>query len=145
MDGSSQAALLPPSRARLHWLRELVDSDMPVESGPAPARADVVVIGGGYMGCSTALWLARAGVEVVLIERREIATGASGRNAGFIAPGLGLAAPDVVERSGREHAFDRLRFEWAGRDQALALIKELAVECELEALGGLTIATAQDE
>lgn len=47
-------------------------------------RADVIVIGGGIIGCSTALGLTRAGVDVLLIERAEIASAASGRNHGLI-------------------------------------------------------------
>ena len=40
---------------------------------PLPATADVVVIGGGVAGVSTAYYLARAGVSVVLCEKGRIA------------------------------------------------------------------------
>jgi len=47
--------------------------------------ADVVIIGGGIMGASTALFLAEAGVrEVVLLERASVGAGASGRAAGMM-------------------------------------------------------------
>ena len=50
-----------------------------------PLEPDVVVIGGGIMGCSTAFFLARAGVRVTLVEKAEqVGTEASGRNAGGI-------------------------------------------------------------
>src|SRR5262245_19683000 len=45
---------------------------------------DVVVIGGGIVGCATAYYLARRGVRVVLAERSEIAWEQSGRNWGFV-------------------------------------------------------------
>ncbi len=35
-----------------------------------PATADVVIIGGGIVGCATAFFAARAGLEVVVLERR---------------------------------------------------------------------------
>ncbi len=46
--------------------------------------ADVVVIGGGITGGACAYYLARAGVQVVLFEKGEIASGASGGSAGGV-------------------------------------------------------------
>jgi D-arginine dehydrogenase len=50
-----------------------------------PARARVVVVGGGFAGAATAFHLARAGVTDVVILERESTCGyhASGRNAGL--------------------------------------------------------------
>ena len=47
-------------------------------------ETDVLVVGGGVAGCSTAYYLAREGVEVVLIDRGDVNAGASGANAGSI-------------------------------------------------------------
>lgn len=52
--------------------------------GPPPDRADVVVIGGGVIGVCTALFIARAGQSVVLIEKGRIAGEQSSRNWGWI-------------------------------------------------------------
>ncbi len=46
--------------------------------------ADVVVIGGGITGGACAYYLARAGVKVILFEKGEIASGASGGSAGGV-------------------------------------------------------------
>ena len=48
------------------------------------ARFDVVVVGGGVEGCSIAYHLAGDGVRVCLLERWEIAAGASGASAGGV-------------------------------------------------------------
>ena len=48
-----------------------------------------IVVGGGVIGLCTAYYLARAGAEVVLLERDRIGAGASSGNAGAIAPGHG--------------------------------------------------------
>src|SRR3954470_10073035 len=45
-------------------------------------RADVAIVGGGLTGCAAAYHLARAGADVVLVERHDLNTQASGRNAG---------------------------------------------------------------
>lgn len=47
------------------------------------ARApDVVVIGGGAIGCSIAYYLQKGGLRVTLVERNELCSGASGSNQG---------------------------------------------------------------
>src|SRR6266436_915391 len=48
-----------------------------------PARADVVIVGGGIIGASTALFLAQRGVSVVLCEKGHIAGEQSSRNWGW--------------------------------------------------------------
>ena len=48
-----------------------------------PAEADVVVIGGGIVGASTALFLAERGVSVALCEKGTIAGEQSSRNWGW--------------------------------------------------------------
>lgn len=49
-----------------------------------PSQADVVVIGGGIVGVTTALFLRRAGLSVVLVEKGRVAAEQSSRNWGWI-------------------------------------------------------------
>src|SRR4051794_37761760 len=53
-------------------------------SAALPTRADVVVVGGGVMGTSAAFHLAEAGVEVLLLERGQLAGGSTSRAAGGV-------------------------------------------------------------
>src|SRR5512134_1263585 len=54
-------------------------------SGPVPATAEIVIIGGGVIGLSIAYHLAKRGLsDVVVIERGYLAEGASGRNGGGV-------------------------------------------------------------
>ena len=46
--------------------------------------ADVIIIGGGIMGCSTAYRLAKLGLDVLVLEKKEIGNGGSCRNAGGV-------------------------------------------------------------
>jgi glycine/D-amino acid oxidase-like deaminating enzyme len=56
----------------------------PVPSDAAlPARADVVIAGGGIIGVSTAFFLARKNIPVVLCEKGEVAAEQSSRNWGW--------------------------------------------------------------
>ncbi len=64
------------------------------------ARADLLVVGGGFTG----LWAAIQAINedpgrtVVVIEAQQVAAGASGRNGGFVSPSLthGLAHGDAL-------------------------------------------------
>jgi sarcosine oxidase, subunit beta len=47
-------------------------------------RAEVVIIGGGIVGCAAAYYLAQRGADVLLLERRGIGSGASGRSGGGV-------------------------------------------------------------
>jgi glycine/D-amino acid oxidase-like deaminating enzyme len=58
---------------------------VPVETDQAlPERADVVVIGGGIIGIATAMFLAEAGLSVVVCEKGVVAGEQSSRNAGWV-------------------------------------------------------------
>lgn len=63
-------------------------------------RCDVVVVGGGYTGLSTALNLAERGYDVALLEARRIGWGASGRNGGQIVTAYNRSMADVAGRVG---------------------------------------------
>ena len=64
-------------------------------------RADVIVIGGGFTGLSTALHLREAGVDVAIVEAMEPGWGASGRNNGQVIPTLSRVDPEeIVARHG---------------------------------------------
>ena len=78
---------------------------------------DVVVVGGGAIGCASAWFLAREGLRVTLLEREDIAGEASGAAAGMLAPvgELGHGAADP--RAGAA------LFEWGRR--SLDLYPEL--------------------
>lgn len=59
-------------------------------NNPVPEKTKYVVIGSGISGALTAFELLESGVkgeDVVILEAREAASGASSRNAGHVRPG----------------------------------------------------------
>ncbi|HMD72679.1 MAG TPA: FAD-dependent oxidoreductase, partial [Steroidobacteraceae bacterium] len=104
------------------------------------ARADVVVVGGGITGLSTALHLAERAVRIVLLEAEEPGWGASGRNGGQVNPGL-KHDPDIVERdNGRELGASMVAFAGSAPAFVFDLIERLGVRCELRRCGTLRAA-----
>ncbi|MGN9273761.1 FAD-dependent oxidoreductase, partial [Enterococcus faecium] len=51
-------------------------------SSEAVNGAGVVIVGGGVTGLSAGWWLARQGVDVLVLEKGIVGWGASGRNGG---------------------------------------------------------------
>ena len=63
-------------------------------------KYDVVIVGAGYTGLSTALHLAERGVSVCVLEAREPGWGASGRNGGQVNPTLKHDPDELVRLYG---------------------------------------------
>ena len=49
-------------------------------------HSDVVIVGGGVMGCATAYYLARRGITSSVFEQNTFGWGASGATAGVVGP-----------------------------------------------------------
>ncbi len=91
-------------------------------------KADVCVIGAGYTGLSTALHLAHAGRDVVLLDAQRVGFGASGRNGGQLGSGQRLEQ-DELERLMGEPEAAKL---WGLGEDAKALVKSLISEHQIE-------------
>ena len=90
---------------------------------------EVIIIGGGFTGLSTALHLREAGVEVAVVEAMEPGWGASGRNNGQVIPTL--SRPDPEEIVARHGAAGE-RFVALLRDSA-SMLFDLARRYEINA------------
>jgi gamma-glutamylputrescine oxidase len=68
-----------------------------------PVRdVDFLVIGAGLIGCAAAYFARQAGREVVITDARDIALGASSRNAGFMITGLDTYYHHAIEQYGHD-------------------------------------------
>jgi glycine/D-amino acid oxidase-like deaminating enzyme len=97
----------------------------PAPDTPPLARsglAEVVIVGGGFCGLSTALHLAERGIRPVVLEAQEVGYGGSGRNGGQVIPGLKYDPADLVARFGRERGERLARFAGGTADVVFDLI-----------------------
>lgn len=81
---------------------------------------DVAIVGGGLAGLSAALELKRRGLDVVLLEARQIGWGASGRNGGQAIHGLACDPATIEDQLGLDDA----RRVWSMSIEALDLMRE---------------------
>ena len=106
------------------WYAATRDVD---ESRPPLAtqeEADVAVVGGGFAGLHTARLLAQQGKRVVLLERRRIGWGASGRNGGFVGPGYAQRSGALIDQLGLDHA----RQLYAQSQRGVAIVRDAISE-----------------
>lgn len=120
--------------------RDTAEPASPTPPLDGDVRADVVIVGGGFTGLSTALHLAESGSKVVLLEAEEPGWGASGRNGGQVNPGL-KHDPEVVERDYGPDLGGRMNV-LAGAAPAFVfdLIKRHDIRCEARRNGTLRAA-----
>ncbi len=126
------------------WLNDAPYQDF--RSTPElPAKSEVVVIGGGITGASTAYWLRKHGIEVTLLERRGISSGATGRNGGHISPGTTDRFSESVKRYGADTARAIWDYSHQCAEAVKAFVAEHNVACELRFDGGVSLALHPDE
>ena len=107
-------------------------------------RCDVAVIGGGIVGCSAAYWLAkeRPDCRVAIVESGTLASGASGRNAGFLLQGAGSDYLQDCRRYGPDRAKRLYRFTRENRD---SILSDIGSAAQVESKGSLVVAGSKEE
>lgn len=115
-NGSLWESLAPPA------------PDCPTLDGDA--KAELVIVGAGFLGLSAALHAAEAGMDVVLLEAEGPGFGASGRNTGFVVPSLKSALGPVETEAllGQPHTDRLLRLVAGSGDTVFGLIERHGME-----------------
>jgi glycine/D-amino acid oxidase-like deaminating enzyme len=93
--------------------------------------ADVVVVGGGWTGLTTALLLARDGAQVVVIEAGRLGSRTSGNTTGKVTSQHGACYAGLVDRHGLDKARQYAATNQAAVEQVAALVDAEGIDCEL--------------
>jgi glycine oxidase len=102
------------------------------------ATPDVIIVGGGVIGCSIAYYLAEAGVRVTILERGEVGGEASGASAGLLAPVEMSVGSDALH----ELCLASLRLFLSLADR---LLEESGIDIEYLRSGVLRLAFSDEE
>jgi gamma-glutamylputrescine oxidase len=92
--------------------------------------ADVVVLGGGLAGCSTALHLAQRGYRVALLEANFVGYGASGRSGGQTIFGLAAGQQTLAAQVGKGDAKRLFDLSVEALDLTQSLIRTHSIDCD---------------
>ncbi|MFC0625564.1 FAD-dependent oxidoreductase [Kribbella deserti] len=110
----------------------LATAEMPrFEAATGDLRADVVVVGGGLIGLTTALLAADEGADVVVLEAGRIGSRTSGNTTGKVTAQHSLTYDELVRRHGQDKARLYADANQAGVEQVADLAETLGIECEL--------------
>jgi glycine/D-amino acid oxidase-like deaminating enzyme len=120
-----------------YWLAEPAPR---LPQGDTGDPVDVGIVGAGVTGCACALALAEAGLRVRVVDARNVAEGASGRNGGFALRGTAAPYDQVVASVGRERALAL----WQWTEAELRAMGELAGDA-FRRLGSLRLAADAEE
>lgn len=131
MPRTAPAALRPSAAHAPSYYAATLKERLTTEPFAAPARAEVCVVGGGYAGLSTALHLARRGVDVLLAEQSLLGWGASGRNGGQVHVGMRRDQEWLEEHVGLADARRLWEFALGARGHLDWLIETYAIDCDL--------------
>lgn len=98
----------------------------------ADISADVCIVGGGFSGLATAMFLRESGLDVVLLESHRIGWGASGRNGGQVVAGYGEETEEVIARLHGSSAGHRAyELGYTTIDLLKTVIDRYNIECDL--------------
>lgn len=109
-----------------------------------PTReVDVLVVGAGLVGSAAAYYATQAGHEVVVTEMRDVAMGASGRNAGFMITGLDT----YYHRATEEYGADVAKEMWHLSRETIEFWRSIAGQYNvpLQSSGSMLLAESEKE
>lgn len=114
------------------WVERPADMQPALEGD---VHGDVIIVGAGYAGLHAALALRQQGLNVILLEREFAGYGASGRNAGYLAGGIGVEYGMFAKKIGLEQGRQVIRYYEEAVTFVERMLKELGIDCDYNQSG----------
>lgn len=125
------------------WLEAL-----PATGYPPPTTErhfDVLVLGGGIAGLTTALLLKREGMRVAVVEAGRVASGASGNNTAKVTALQSTRLSTIRSVRGQDVAAAYARYSLEAVELVAALAEEEHIDCDLRRRPAYTVAASEKE
>ena len=129
---------------KTHGLWAMTAPPAPFTESLSEARtADVAIVGGGYTGLSTALHLAKRGIQAVVIEAGDVGFGGAGRNVGLVNAGMWVMPDELPNVLGEVYGDRLLRLLGDAPAAVFDIVKTYDIDCELQTNGTLHCAVGE--
>ncbi|MGE5540209.1 MAG: FAD-dependent oxidoreductase [Gemmatimonas sp.] len=129
-------------RSRSLWMDEPA-IELPALTGGA--ATDVLVIGAGIAGLTTAYELARAGRSVTVVDRGRFARGMTARTTAHLAFELDDFYTELADLRGRDDARRWYESQSAAVDRIEAICREEGIDCDFARLDGFLVPAKDDD
>lgn len=123
------------------WIESPEDLKVPLAGDQV---ADVVVVGAGCTGLSTALALREEGMDVVVLDRDFAGVGASGRNAGHVTPTIGKDLWSLLSMQ-KKRGEGLMRFADAAVAHFETILERHSIDCDYVRQGNILAAVHDDQ
>ncbi|MBI2869105.1 MAG: FAD-binding oxidoreductase, partial [Chloroflexi bacterium] len=121
-----------PGAPESYWLASSPGTGYPPLEGEV--ETDVVIVGGGFAGIISALFLKEAGFKVAVIEARRILTGVTGNTTAKITSLHRLVYANLVKSLGQEKARQYADANQAAIEKLAALVEARKIPCDFSRL-----------
>lgn len=126
------------SERRPVWL---TDADRPrYEPLSGSMVTDTVIVGAGITGLTCGLLLARAGLEVVVVEAASVGSGTTGGTTGKITSQHGLIYANLIERHGEDVARSYAQANQQAVELIESLVQDTGAQCDFTPASALVYA-----
>ena len=131
-------------RSYSFWLDSLPGELAPRPSLESDLEVDVAIVGAGYTGLWTALYLKKAdpSLRIAVLEKEIAGFGASGRNGGWCSALFAASRKKIAKRSGRDAAIAMQRAMFESVDEVGRAAADEGIDAHFKKGGTLTAVTA---
>ncbi|KAL6251669.1 hypothetical protein RBB50_001879 [Rhinocladiella similis] len=131
-----------------YWLSAAADLANHRTTESLSTDVDVVIIGSGFSGSAAAYFLASESrnsdaqrPSIVILEARQVCSGATGRNGGHLKPDTYYSAAEAYRKYGAKVAYELIKFESQKVFDVKRLVDAEKIDCDFEltrAIDGFT-------
>src|ERR1700679_510813 len=108
-------------------------------------RCDVLIVGSGITGALIAYHLAEQGLDVVIVDRRQIACGSTPASTALLQYDIDTTLVELRKKLGRKHADAAYKRSRQALSDMVVVIKRLGSNCELARRPSLFLAKTEKD